>query len=540
MPSSSVKFRYRAWRRWLFAASVILLFAAAVGCRALMLDRLPGLNGDEAWLGVQVQHWLRGEVIAWQTPTGNPVNPLMFLPMAALHAWLPPSITLLRLTALLSGLLALGVNYILCRRVLGPRQAAFSTLVLTVLPATIAYSRFAWDASQTVLVSLPVLYCSMGAVRSAARGGRWLASAAAALLLAVLVHPTNVFLAPLVIVAAAWCGRQPLRAFASRWKSERVFWPALIVLLVVAGASIFLVTQGDKPGLQTHAAQGAERIVSPVQAAVFAQRCVDLLSGTSVYRFIPASQLQTVDPETLAYRAMAWAILLMAAYGAWMELRQQRRPDAAVLMLGLGLSLAAFYLVAGPGALQPHFERYGMWMIAPCSLVLATGLGWWTKPRRKALRLRPAMAMLLAWAMLAGFGWHYFRPLLSGRTDAHVAFRTAHVEPKLAALRLIEAQQSGQPARIAAEGWWLYWPLAYLAGEHPRCKVFPRDVPTIQSAETAGAWKVTFCEPAQAAAATPVTLGASPQIIMDAAGRPLVRIVPPAAVVGKNRPDSLP
>lgn len=41
----------------------------ALGLRAWGLGHLPGINGDEAWFGVQMQE-LRAGLPAWRTPTG--------------------------------------------------------------------------------------------------------------------------------------------------------------------------------------------------------------------------------------------------------------------------------------------------------------------------------------------------------------------------------------------------------------------------------------------------------------------------------------
>ena len=58
---------------------------------------------------------LHGQEVEWRTPNGNPINPFFFLPALALHAIWPPSIVLLRLVPLASGLAALALNYWLCR-----------------------------------------------------------------------------------------------------------------------------------------------------------------------------------------------------------------------------------------------------------------------------------------------------------------------------------------------------------------------------------------------------------------------------------------
>ncbi len=513
------------WGRRLLAANLILLLAAATLCRALELDHIPGLNGDEAWQGVQAQRVLRGEAISWRTPTGNPINPLTFLPLLALHACLPPSVALLRLIPLVSGVAALLVNYIFCRRLFGQQLAVISSVLLAVLPATVAYSRFAWDASQTVLISLPVLYCSLGMVRKPAHRRGWLIGAASALCLALVVHPTNLFLAPLFVTAAIWSWRQDISA----WIVARRRWgvPAAMALFVVAGVAFCLAAKRSE---MIGGALG--RLVSPGQAAAYFGCIVDLLSGTTIYRFIPATQLKATDPATLAYRSAAWIILLASAVGVWRALQLRRHATLRILLAGLALGLLAFYLIAGPKASEPHVERYSMWMIAPLTLLLASGIQCWIRSTAKA-RLRPAVALLMAWCLLAGFGWYYIRPLRLGLTAPHLAFRTSQVEPKLAALHAIRAQSTSRPTRIVAQGWWLYWPLAYLAGSEPSVSVVPADVPgeaALQPENQAGkGWHVAFVESEPYlsidghVAKQPQSL---PVIINDAAGRPLIRLVP--------------
>ena len=127
------------------------MLVVAVWFRCHDLGSMPGINGDEAWYGVQAEMVLHGEPISWHTPTGNLLNPLFFGPQLLLHACFEPSFALLRTTALLSGLLALVVNYWLCRDVFGCRAALISTTILAVLPIDIVYSRLAWDACQSLL-----------------------------------------------------------------------------------------------------------------------------------------------------------------------------------------------------------------------------------------------------------------------------------------------------------------------------------------------------------------------------------------------------
>ena len=155
---------------------------------------------------------LHGGQFSAHTPTGNLKNPFFLGPLVLLQACSRPSIAVLRAVSLASGLLALAVNWLLSRWVFDRRTALVSTLALAVLPINIAYSRIAWDASQSLLATLPVLYFSLAAVRFPARQDRLTAVAIVSLLAAIMVHPTNIF-----------AGAALVAALAARWR-KLWFW----------------------------------------------------------------------------------------------------------------------------------------------------------------------------------------------------------------------------------------------------------------------------------------------------------------------------
>ena len=190
----------------------LLLVAVWLRCRAL--GNMPGLSGDEAWYGAHAWDLLHHGDWPRHTPTGNLINPFFFGPLLLLQACCPPSIVVLRAVAAASGLLALVVNWLLCRWVFDRRTAILSTVALAVLPINIIYSRLGWDASQSLVATLPVLYFSLAAVRFPARQDRYTAIAVLALLAAVWVHPTNIF-----------CGAAIVVALGVRWRQFRLNWP---------------------------------------------------------------------------------------------------------------------------------------------------------------------------------------------------------------------------------------------------------------------------------------------------------------------------
>lgn len=435
-------------------AAVLALLAAATALRVIDLGHVPGLNGDEAWYGAMALRWLRGQPMDWRTPTGNLLNPFFFLPLSALHAWFAPSIALLRVPALLSGVVACALNYFLRRRQFDQQTALVSTVLLAILPINLAYSRFAWDASQSLLATVLVLYAAC--CRPAWRG---LAAGLVALAAAVIVHPTNVFAAPLILVPWAaeligtWMLRQGLDA--TRWRRR---------LLTACGWSCLLAVA-----------------LTPARAVAFVLNYLRLLSGATVYRFIAGSLADSVEWPGLRdvdmFDIVALLLVAVCSCGFVRSLSQRPGPLDRALAWGFGFSLAGFYLVAGPAALQPHHERYAIVLIVPSVLVLSRGMVWWLSVRPHPTTHWCMVAV--GWLLLGSFWFYYLRPLETTGGDAHLAFRTAAMEPKHAAIRAIQHAAPGRPVWIVADDWWLYWPLYYLAAGDANLHV-------VCSQETAG------------------------------------------------------
>lgn len=440
--------RDRVWRTFMLA-NCLAIVATGVVLRAWRLDHVPGVNGDEAWMGVQALRFLDGDPVAWFTPTGNLVNVFHLLPQIALHALLPASVTVLRLTVLFSGILALVVNYILCRRAFGRRLATISTVILAVLPVNIAYSRFAWDASQSLLFTLPVVYGSLIAVRTE-KVGRWLALAAVAQLAALVVHPTNIFVAPVLMVATITVIWGPL----TKWlRSGSTAWRWCTVSLTSAGIAISTGLL-----LKNWLLLAGQRLVDPVQMSQFVRNYVDFFSGNTVYQFIVGTQRDASALDTTLYRLAGWFVMGCIAVGIYRRLRHARWRHWT-LFSGVVAMTFGLYLVAGPLAIAPTSERYGICLIAATAIVAALGISWWIRPSR---RFAAVAWLAVAWAMLVAFYTNYSNVFLVTGGEAHRAFRTAMVEPKLAALLEIRRQSShSSPVCIVANQWWSYWPASY-------------------------------------------------------------------------------
>ena len=101
----------------------------------------------------------------------------------------------------------------------------------------------------------------------------------------------------------------------------------------------------------------------------------------------------------------------LAAAGVLGCCRLWRQPEAhreRVLMISYLAMLASFYLLAGPAALGPHFERYGVCLIAPGVLLLALGWRAWLQPGQTGAANHPGGARASGVAGMGLFELRYF------------------------------------------------------------------------------------------------------------------------------------
>ena len=421
--------------------SLAIMAAIAVGVfyRLTDLNRVPGLNGDEAWSGVQAVRFLQGESVAWRTPTGNPINIFFLGPLVVLHTMFAPSAALLRSVSAVSGLLALVLNYWLCRKTFDRTTAIVSTVLLAALPVMIAYSRFAWDSSQSPLISTLVVFAALG---SRQRNDHLYYSSLgifAAMLAAIWVHPTNVFLLPLVAVCLC------RESYWTRLPPKGIY---LLVGVIAIGAFVMR---------------------SPADLVRFVIDLGRLLNGTTIYRFISGGvRGNAIDASDL----LTWSILILAIYGFVQRIRMERSWADERLAIGLLASLAGFFIGAGPDGVEPHFERYAMWMIVPTVLVVSRGAAWWLCESRSTRTAAVAVTATVVGLLLAGCDRYYFQVFAISGGDSHLAFATGDVDPKERALNeILATSEPSVPITIISGNWWTRLPIEYLAAKEPRVRV---------------------------------------------------------------------
>jgi 4-amino-4-deoxy-L-arabinose transferase-like glycosyltransferase len=512
----------------LLAINTAALLAVAVLLRSWHLGNIAGVNGDEAWSGVQALRLLGGEGIAWRTPTGNLINGFMIGPLAALHFFFAPSVWLLRLPALVSGLMVPVVNYWLCRRAFDQRTAVISSLILALLPINIAYSRFGWDASQSVLFTLPVLYLPLLKIAQHSGSAKLSGWAIVACGAAIVVHPTNVFAAVLLVAPYLYVRRKDIfGGCCSATRAKPWSLGILVVTLALAGLAAWRYS----PNM-------LGRLHGPGELLPTAIGYLQLFSGTTIFQYVSGAGTDAARAGWFAYTTVAGSLgfaLLAAIAGAGMvrRMRSTSSPIDASLICGWSAMLLGFFLVAGPTALAPHFERYGMCLIAPGVLVLARGLAWWLEQPGSQARRAAIYLAVAAWLWPASFMVNYFQCFVQTGGLSHRTFRTAQVEPKQAALEFILAQRDGdRPLEIVCQEWWNYWALRYLSDREPGVTVRTWEAWRDRRNASGGAGDTWFVEFSDSAARTDALRylhrrGLAPRqfTVVDYGRRPILTIV---------------
>ncbi|MCS6851146.1 MAG: glycosyltransferase family 39 protein [Gemmataceae bacterium] len=449
------------WRRGILGAGVAALLVAAVLLRATELADVPGMNGDEARIGCQVLSLRSGVPTGLRTSSGLVPNFLYMGPLYLLHALSPePRFWKLRIIALASGLVTLGLTYPLVARIWDRRTALLATLLVAASPPLIIYSRLGYDPSQIPLVGLATIYFAL-------RGEWW--GALAVLSMGLAVHPTNVFLAP--AVAAVWLCAPPGAEAARRGPPAAPLGWRLGLLggaTLLLGAALWAVVETSPVGRFIPGGLDGvrHRLTDPSQMATFVFAVADLLSGTTVYAHVAGRpSLEFIVAARLVAGALAVGLLAVG-------IRRRDRQGLA-LAVGLGIGLVALYLVGGTAALSPGWERYGLFSVVPMLLLAARFLralgntSWaWTGQLIGTLSIGASL--------LLGCHHFYHATLHATGSDAFLlaplsrSFRTGPIDPKQAAFERITAEVPGDAEiAILAEDWWTYFPIRYLAYGRP-------------------------------------------------------------------------
>lgn len=446
-------------------ALALLLICAFL--RVYRLGSLPGINGDEAWLGVAVRRWMAVRAASLQTPTGNYINPFFLLSERLLLTLFAPCLALLRWPAAVWNLAGLLVFWLLYRRAGGrPLEALLATLTAACLPMQLCHARLGWDPA-FVLVVAPLMLCAAMAVAEHGwRRKRWVALLAGASFVGVWVHMTMIAFVVLIVAGLWVVGVR--RALAKRgaprgWGLLRAGIVAGVLALSAVGSGAVLTRLAHRPlaPLLNSLGQTAWETVTHGELLGTELRAqATILSGQRAFEYLAGKSL---GPAALGWSGVCLAVFVV---GGIVLLAVSRRPS--------DWCVGAIALAAGPAVLALrglfHLElagnqRYVLWLVPLFAVVLA----------RLATRLSgrrpvwPAAALvLLAAVNLGATGRDYFASVarLEHRATQHPTFWTGVEEPKAAAARAITALSVRGPVTgVWTEDWWICHPLRFLLAE---------------------------------------------------------------------------
>jgi hypothetical protein len=497
------------------------------------LSSVPGISGDEGWWGVQAHAWLSNRPYEAHTTSGNPTDFLFLIPVALVQKLAPPSFLLLRTVPTLVNLLALPVGFLFVRRLYGSTTAWMYTVGLAILPTAIAHSRICQDPSQSIFWTSIVIYLSLLGLANPRRA--WWCAGAALLTFAVALwtHPTNVFVGAFLLLPCL----SAVQRLAPASRSRRAIALAAAALVVTVGPIVawpaFKDFAGSNPYMARTLSTASTRMIDGAQWFEFAANNARLFNGVTIYHYFSGAR-----PPTIPYD-VGFVIVVGAAL-AGLLLTAATRPTLDYgLVVACAIMWLGFYAFAGPQALRPHAERWGLCLIAPATLVVARGLTAWMEwsPRIRSLTI--AAAGFVAASLLTSFYLNFFRAFATTGGRSHLAYVTAPIEPKQQALEYILAKSgSAEHVTIATRQWWLFWPIAYLATDHPNVSVL-MNVPGEHQADLQDAPKsgslffVEFAGTPELADANNWIvargLHATATTIHDASGRDLLKVLQVAA-----------
>jgi len=481
------------------ATAGVLRFAA--------LDRVPGINADEAYIPVQAQRLLglasnqftgfkdhfgrlkpgvfksalremdQSTDLRLLTPTGKPIDVLTLSYYLVALSILPPTFWVLRSYALFGGVLTVILGYRLSSRSLDQRTGVIVAFGLAVAPYCLACSRLAWEQCQVPLFGVLAFYLALT--------GKW-----RVLLLVyplgLSIHPTNIFLVPVLTVLIV----------LKRMEQSGAGWETLRRLLLpmgvaIAGAGLIGGLILWKVRYIVGASLPTEIWFSPAEYARFIIWVGGIATGRAIYETITS----TSDPGLAAIRDLVfWSMALGLILAGLPGLIRQRRWDRIALVTGAVTLPWLLYLTGGKFAMLPGNERYAGYLIVPFVLafaclvdsVLGAAPAKLHEPRHHRLI---TVLSLAGWFCAWDFHQNYFQriPAASPEWSYARVYATAKVEPKYQVYQIIcndvaarrraaalpeECDLAG--TTVVADDFWLYWPLAYLSARSRPARVILR------------------------------------------------------------------
>jgi hypothetical protein len=420
------------WPLWIIVLAGVILRMTDIG-------RVPGLFGDEAWYGVQTQRLLSGTRAELRTPTGNPIGLIQLSSLTLLHSLFERSALILRVPALLTSLAAMGLTYVVGRRFFGATAAMAGIVLMAAMPINVAYARLGWDPSHAALLVLAATYATLNSRRLL--GALFFA-------LALANHPAAVFVAP--FLSLAYLGFELDRETSRSALAKTFIFTAMLLLAVLLSFSI-------SPRAETFLDSSAmvSRLFDPTQWRDFALGYVRLLSGDTIYIFIAGRGFGDLRPWIDA--AVGLVILVVFLIGIFLAKHDRRLGG---MVFGWMSSVLFLFIVAGPLAVRPVFERFAFPTVAISLVTVGVVVGKLLPSLRQKTFFQASLAVVAS-PLLIGFCVYYLGPLLLGQNRPNTVYWVGVPELNIRAADRIRSINGRTHATILAEDWWIYWPVVY-------------------------------------------------------------------------------
>ena len=460
--------RTHRWMTGLSAVGLALVFAASVWFRVSSLDAIPWHNGDESYEGIELVRMLQGQRFTIFTTNGNLMSPF-FLGLQLPFQWsTKPALWVLRVPAVISGILAIVLAYAIGRKALDRPTALLASAALAATPAAVVYSRIGHEYSQIPIVGVLAL-CFAFQARPVGLG--------VTLAAGLLAHPINLFVFPAVLpVFAVQLARKYRAELAGR---ARTLAAASAALAVGGGVLAYVIAQRPIVQRTLHTRP-------PLDWPTF---------GDGLARFL-LYDYQSPAPAVASHQRLLAAVLVALLAVGVPRLVLGRRWERLALLFGLATSLAAFHVIAGPRMIFVEgSSRYGVVFLAPAAFAFAAllqaAVGGGSKavaetgtpPTPASWVPRGVVAALgggMLYAMLGGF----FAPYSAPGRESIWTFKADVREPLAEVYTLIirDYLRNGiahGTCRIAGETFWISKPLEFLGSRRRLVRVEQLDEPEV-------------------------------------------------------------
>lgn len=426
---------------FLIGLSIATLLGLTLFFRIFWLGTIPGVNGDEASSAAWIFQYLDGGSYPLHTQTGRILDPIFLSVVFLIHQMLVPSFFVLRISSVVAGCVCILFTYVLLKKSINKKQALLITLLVASLPIHIGFSRYAWEPSWSPLACLLSLYFALSLQPT---------KASCAFLWALIVHPTNIFLAPFLLAPFLYQVIDQKKLRLLTLVGTGLCFIAVLLVIYHFGYSQSINFKGLL--LQNHVFDGN-------QMRTFMKLVMNYVNGVTLYQGIIGSMPTRLADFYMWLTSFVFLFLLGTNVHIYMRSGIQKIHS---MTLGLLASLVVFFVVAGPNYLSPGMERYGLWMTIPFCVWGVLSLDEWGQNLRFT-RLSTYSTLLVSCFFIFSFYTHYFHQIQSTNSTAHPTFISGPVEPKYAAFQAIDSVRDVEKTTtILALDHWTYWPILYL------------------------------------------------------------------------------